>query len=154
MKYTAELRGNAFDDAGVDLRLERIPADVWNFQAAPRQTPRSAPTASCEHAQSEAFRRLFAALEQPLHPKADAEQRLPIADQCREWHRTHGAVERARRAKMTHSRHDHASCAHERTRLFRHEKIGAHSGEGLLDRCQIAGTVIDEAIGSSQQSFR
>src|SRR6186997_278914 len=73
-------RGNTFDNPQVEPRLERIPPDMRNLQASLRRHVQT-PAAPTEHAKSRAVRRFVAALEQPLHPEADAEQRLPVADE-------------------------------------------------------------------------
>ena len=105
--------------------------------------------AAAENAESGTVGRLVASLEQPLHAETDAEQRAALSDACQ--NRFHpGGVERARRAEVSDTRHDHTVCLRKILRPPGHNHVRTQRREGLFHRGQIPCAVINQGDHSQQ----
>ncbi len=91
------------------MNVERVPADVRNLQPL-RGVAVQPRDAAGQHAEAGHLRRLVAALEQPLHADADAEQRRARATAARIASR-HGPSSAARRGEVADAGHDEAGGA-------------------------------------------
>src|SRR6266545_2986616 len=94
------------------------------------------------------FRRFVTPLEQPLHPEADPEQRRAASHNGsdRIAPRTD---KRRRRGEVADARHDECRKAGELLRGRGYGEVGAESAQGLANRGEVAGAVIDQPNHSS-----
>src|SRR5580765_6002370 len=131
---------HAFQNRRFALHGQRVPPDVWDLDGFARREPPALPR---QESQPRQIGCLVAALEQPVHAEADAEQRPAFADALEDA-LDPGAVECSRRAEMSHARDDDAARLAKRIRSFRHEHVGANRRQRLLDGRQVSGPVIDQ----------
>src|SRR6185295_3961696 len=87
--------------------------------------------------------RFIAAFEQPLHPDANAEQRLAVARRVVDRGPPR-LIEPRRRAEVADAGHDDRIGAAAFVRRGWHEVRSAQRRERLLHRGEVAGSVIDE----------
>src|SRR6185295_2528141 len=112
---------DAFDDRVFALYVERVPANMRNLDDTGAG---QLVAASAEQAEPGQIRRFFAALEQPLHAEANAEQRPSFADAPQNALNPFGS-ECTRRTEMSDAGHDDRRRVADRTRGGRREQIGA-----------------------------
>src|SRR6185295_9046965 len=130
---------NAIDDRRLAVDGKAVPTHMRHFHVLRAE----AITSAAEDAEARHIGRLVAALEQPLHAEADAEDRTSLADAL-EDRVLPRAFQRAGRAEMTDARHDDAPRRRELSGARRHDDLGADGGERFLHRREIAGAVVDQ----------
>ena len=131
-------RRDPLEQDGRPVGFQRVPADVRHFDRAVEPAASSANQAESGH-----VLRLVAAVEEPLQPEADPQQRCAALHGI-EDRRAPGRPESGGRAEMTDAGHDDTVCPGERRRLRGREHLGVRGGQSLAHRVQVAGAVVDE----------
>ena len=123
---------------------QTVPADVRHFDV-----PFDAKAASGNEAQARRFWRLGAAFEQPLHAQADAEQRHAASERALDRGPPFGP-ERGSGREVTDAGNDNGTCADGVGNVTDETHVRTDGLEGLDDRRQISGTVVDERDAHSR----
>lgn len=113
---------------------------MWNLE---RTRVPELETSTAEDAEAVDARCFVASLEQPLQADADSQERRAIVHHCLD-RRPPVAGEGLGGVEVAHAGHDDAVGAAEFAGDRRRPHVGADRGQGLADRRQVAGAIVNQ----------